>query len=155
MTLVIPHGGELIDRINLNFNISTITHEIEIDTMALSDLELIANGAYSPLTGFLSKEDYESVLSRLRFKNEVVWSILITLAVTEEVADTLIIGRKVKLTYNNIVYGVLELKEKYVPNKVEEAKKVFQTTDSQHPSVKKLFSRPEVIKILIDGLFKT
>ncbi|HFJ9464480.1 hypothetical protein ACS2QN_09880 [Bacillus cereus group sp. Bce021] len=54
-----------------------------------------------------------------------------------------------------MVYGVLELKEKYVPNKVEEAKKVFQTTDSQHPGVKKLFSRPEVIKILIDGLFKT
>ncbi|EJR99081.1 hypothetical protein [Bacillus cereus] len=96
MTLVIPHGGKLIDRINLNFDISTITHEIEFDTMALSDLELIANGAYSPLTGFLSKEDYESVLSRLRFKNEVVWSIPITLAVTEKVADTLIIGSKVK-----------------------------------------------------------
>lgn len=144
LTLVIPHGGKLINRINLNFDISTITHEIEIDTMALSDLELIANGAYSPLTGFLSKEDYESVLSRMRLKNEVVWSIPITLAVTEKVAGTLIIGRKVKLTYNNIVYGVLELKEKYVPNKVEEAKKVFQTTDSQHPGVKTLFSRPNV-----------
>lgn len=64
LTLVSPHGGKLINRINLNLDISTITQEVEVDTMALSDLELIANGAYSPLTGFLSKEDYESVLSR-------------------------------------------------------------------------------------------
>ncbi|MBZ4222575.1 hypothetical protein LAE98_10735 [Bacillus wiedmannii] len=61
----------------------------------------------------------------MRLKDEFVWSIFITLAVTE----------KVKLTYNNIVYGVLELKEKYVPNKVEEVKKVFQTTNSQHHEI--------------------
>ncbi|WP_423778345.1 hypothetical protein [Bacillus thuringiensis] len=49
---------------------------------------------------------------------------------------TLVVTEKVKLTYNNIVYGVLELKEKYVPNKVEEVNKAFQTTDSQHHGVK-------------------
>ncbi|MFJ7557912.1 hypothetical protein ACIQXZ_29555 [Bacillus thuringiensis] len=48
---------------------------------------------------------------------------------------TLVVTEKVKLTYNNIVYGALELKEKYVPNKVEEVKKVFQTTDSQHHEI--------------------
>ncbi|QIW22579.1 hypothetical protein EVG22_13150 [Bacillus thuringiensis serovar andalousiensis] len=61
----------------------------------------------------------------MRLKDEFVWSIFITLAVTE----------KVKLTYNNIVYGVLELKEKYLPNKVEEVKKVFQIIDSQHHEI--------------------
>ncbi|MGH0612631.1 hypothetical protein [Bacillus cereus] len=49
---------------------------------------------------------------------------------------TLVVTEKVKLTYNNIVYGVLELIEKYVPNKIEEVKKAFQTTDSQHHGVK-------------------
>ncbi|WP_396022778.1 MULTISPECIES: hypothetical protein [Bacillus cereus group] len=48
---------------------------------------------------------------------------------------TLAVTQKVKLTYNNIIYGVLELKEKYVPNKVEEVKKVFQIIDSQHHEI--------------------
>lgn len=144
MAISIPHGGKLINRINLNYDISPITSEVEMDTIAISDLELIANGAYSPLTGFLSKEDYESVLSRMRLVNNFVWSIPITLPVTEIKANTLKIGEKVKLSYRNIVYGVLDLTEIYVPNKIEEANKVYQTTDPQHPGVKKLFSRPNV-----------
>ena len=144
LTSGIPHGGKLINRTDTSYNVSSIVNEIEIDTMALSDLELIANGAYSPITGFLGKDDYQSVLQSMRLKNGLVWSIPITLPVTEEEANKVEIGEKVKLTYKNVVYGVIELQEKYVPNKLEEAKKVFQTIDPNHPGVKKLLNRPSI-----------
>ncbi|WXB88505.1 sulfate adenylyltransferase [Metabacillus sp. FJAT-53654] len=144
MTLSIPHGGTLVNRMELNFDYSTITTEIEIDVMSLSDLELIANGAYSPLQGFLGKADYESVLENMRLANGVIWSIPITLPVCEKVAEKLRIGKIIKLKHKNDIYGVLELKEMYTPNKLEEAKKVYQTTDENHPGVKKLFERPNV-----------
>ncbi|WP_286230708.1 sulfate adenylyltransferase [Neobacillus mesonae] len=144
MTLSIPHGGKLINRVDLNYNYSDLTSEIELDTMALSDLELIANGAYSPLVGFLGKKDYESVLQNMRLANGIVWSIPITLPVTENVARKLKLGEKVRLTYENETYGVLNLQELYTPNKNEEAEKVYQTTDSYHPGVKKLLERPSM-----------
>jgi sulfate adenylyltransferase len=144
LTLSIPHGGTLVNLMDLNFDDSTITMEIEIDVMSLSDLELIANGAYSPLQGFLGKADYESVLENMRLANGVIWSIPITLPVSEKVAEKLRIGEIIKLKHKNDTYGVLELKEMYTPNKLEEAKKVYQTTDANHPGVKKLFERPNV-----------
>lgn len=144
LPLSVPHGGRLINQINLNLDASDITGEIEMDSMALSDLELIANGAYSPITGFLGKEDYESVLYNLRLSNGAVWSIPITLPVSEKAAENLKVGEKVKLKYENIVYGILDLKEIFFPDKTEEAKKIFQTTDHNHPGVKKLFERPNV-----------
>lgn len=144
MTLSIPHGGKLINRVDVDYNFSALSSEIEMDAMALSDLELIANGAYSPLVGFLGKEDYESVIENIRLANGLVWSIPITLPVSEESAQKLRIGEKVKLTFKNETYGVLELEELYTPNKKEEAEKVYQTTNPDHPGVKKLFERPNV-----------
>jgi sulfate adenylyltransferase len=117
---------------------------IEIDYMALSDLELIANGAYSPLTGFLGKEDYESVLYNMRLKNGDIWSIPITLPVNQEEANKAKIGEKVLLTFEKTAYGVLDLQEVYYPDKMLEAKLVYQTTDNEHPGVKKLLDRPDV-----------
>ncbi|WHY78265.1 sulfate adenylyltransferase [Neobacillus sp. WH10] len=142
MTLSIPHGGKLINRVDLDYNFSALSSEIEMDAMALSDLELIANGAYSPLVGFLGKKDYESVKQNMRLANGIVWSIPITLPVSEKAAQKLRIGEKVRLTFKNETYGVLELQELYTPNKKEEAEKVYQTTDPNHPGVKKLLERP-------------
>ena len=144
METSIPHGGKLIDKINFNYNISHLNNEIELDKMALSDLELIANGAYSPLTGFLRKKDYESVLENMRLENGTLWSIPITLPLTEETAEKIQIGDEIKLKYKNECYGVLKLEEIYRPDKMKEANKVFQTTDPNHPGVKKLLERPNL-----------
>ncbi|KAF0817841.1 Sulfate adenylyltransferase [Bacillus sp. ZZV12-4809] len=144
MTLSIPHGGKLVNRIDLNYDITCIKSEMDIDATALSDLELIANGAYSPLTGFLEQKDYESVLHHMRLSNGIVWSIPITLPVTEESADRLIIGEKIKLNYNGVCYGILELKQKYIPDKMLESHLVYQTFETAHPGVKKLLERPKV-----------
>ncbi|MDE5412665.1 sulfate adenylyltransferase [Alkalihalobacterium chitinilyticum] len=144
MTLSIPHGGLLVNKIDLNYDHSSLTSEIEIDSMALSDMELIANGAFSPLTGFLGKEDYKSILYNMKLKNGFVWSIPVTLPVHENVAKHLNLGENIKLTYKNTVYGVLKVQEIYVPDKLLEAKLVYQTTDTKHPGVKKLLDRPNV-----------
>lgn len=144
LTLSIPHGGKLVNQVDLNYDTSMISAEIELDAMALSDLELIAIGAYSPLTGFLGKQDYVSVLENIRLANGLVWSIPITLPIPRQAAQKLKIGEKVKLTFNNDTYGILRLEELYTPDKMTEAKKVYQTTDPNHPGVKKLFDRPDV-----------
>ena len=89
MTLPKPHGGTLIDKFDPDFDLSSVSGEISIDRVALSDLDLIATGVFSPLTGFLGKEDYESVVESMRLADGTVWSIPITLPVTEETAKTL------------------------------------------------------------------
>jgi len=142
--LSIPHGGKLVNRKMNDYDYSLIKKEIEIDSMALSDLELIGTGAYSPLTGFLGKGDYESVLNHMRLANGLLWSLPITLPVSKEIANNLVEEEDVKLTYKGIVYGILKLKEKFIPDKQFEAKKVFRTTDRKHPGVNKLFQRPTV-----------
>ncbi|MGM0904671.1 MAG: sulfate adenylyltransferase [Bacillota bacterium] len=144
MTSSTPHGGRLIHRVDLNYDFTSLSAEIELDKMALSDLELIANGAYSPLVGFLGKKDYESVLENMRLANGIVWSIPITLPISDKTAEKLKIGETVKLIFENQVYGVLQLEEIYKPDKRAEAKNVFQTTDPNHPGVKKLFDRPNL-----------
>ncbi|WP_453995649.1 sulfate adenylyltransferase [Bacillus nitroreducens] len=144
MTLGKPHGGTLVNRYNPMFNFDDIDKQIELSNMELSDLELLAVGAYSPLEGFVGKKDYESILHSMRLANGMPWSIPITLAVDKAVAKKISIGEKVRLVQDKEVYGVIEVTEKYVPNKEVEAFKVYRTTESAHPGVKRLYDRPSV-----------
>ncbi|MFC4559824.1 sulfate adenylyltransferase [Virgibacillus kekensis] len=136
-----PHGGILINKVDTNYKTDHGFQEVELDSMALSDLELIATGAYSPLTGFMNREDYSSVVQSIRLKNGLPWSIPITLPVDEKKADTLAIGDTVNLARDGIIVGTLTIEDIYTPNKELEAKKVYGTTDRSHPGVKKMLSR--------------
>lgn len=64
MSLSQPHGGNLVQRIDLLFPIDISRKIVELDKMELSDLELIANGGYSPLKGFMGKQDYDTVVQK-------------------------------------------------------------------------------------------
>ncbi|WP_404332591.1 sulfate adenylyltransferase [Mesobacillus maritimus] len=144
MSKSIPHGGKLVNRINTNLEGNYSLNNIELDTLELSDLELIANGAYSPLEGFMGKADYESVVNRMRLANGLTWSIPITLAVSPEKKAEISIGETVNLVKDGSIYGTILVEEIYVPNKTLEAKMVYRTTEIEHPGVKKLYDRSEV-----------
>lgn len=138
---LIPHGGVLINRVNEEYDLSTVAKEIELDAISFADLELIAIGGYSPIEGFLTKADYESVVSSMRLASGVVWSLPITLPVTKEKAAKIHQGDIVHLSYNGTVYGVIEVEDQYTPDKEKEAVNVYKTDDRNHPGVKKLFER--------------
>jgi sulfate adenylyltransferase len=144
VTRSIPHGGILINRMDPTYNLDSIKHEIQLDQMSFSDLELIATGAYSPLEGFMDQKNYEYVVNEMRLVTGEPWSIPITLAVSREKASQLNIGQQAKLVMNGEVCGVIEITDIFFPDKEQEAIQVFRTKDLAHPGVAKLWSRPDV-----------
>jgi sulfate adenylyltransferase len=139
-----PHGGLLIQAYNPEEKYQEISAEIEIDAMALSDLELIGIGAYSPIEGFLSQKDYEQVVNDMRLASGTVWSIPITLPVSKETAERLLVGEKARLLYKGEVYGLIQVEDVYEPDKAIEAINVYGTADIAHPGVKKMHEREDV-----------
>ena len=149
--LIAPHGGTLIDRtltgdkLEEQRLVAASAKQVPLDAFALSDLELIAVGAFSPLTGFMNSEDYNSVVENMRLANGTVWSLPITLPVTEELADTIEIGETVALVgEDGVIYGTLDVTEKFTADKTREAELVYRTSEEEHPGVAKLYSRPNV-----------
>lgn len=149
---ILPHGGTLVQRIASDQErTSWLAREaagqlkrLTLSAWNLSDLELIANGAFSPLEGFMGRADYESVVERMRLANGTVWSLPIVLSVTTAEAERYTAGDEVLLIgEDGLAYGVLQLTEIYTRNLQEEAGKVYRTTDLQHPGVQKLYSQGE------------
>lgn len=139
-----PHGGKLIQAYDPVYDVSQIEKEIQIDAIALSDLELIGVGLFSPLTGFLGKADYDSVVSNMRLADNTIWSIPVTLPVSYETAISLEVGDVIKLVFEKEVYGVIKVSEWYEPDLDKEAREVYKTNELAHPGVKRLFERGSV-----------
>ncbi|MBF7020113.1 sulfate adenylyltransferase [Staphylococcus sp. 18_1_E_LY] len=146
-----PHGGELVNRQVEGTRKEQLISEAQtfpsltLNPWSLSDLELIAIGGFSPLTGFMGEDDYTNVVENLHLSNGLVWSIPITLPVTEAQADTFEIGQQIALYgEDNHLYGVLTLEEKYTYDKANEAQKVYGTTEVEHPGVQKVFEKGNV-----------
>lgn len=146
-----PHGGKLISRIVTGDQREELLSKaaqipsLELTAWSLSDLELIANGAFSPLVGFMGELDYNRVVEEMRLANGLVWSIPITLPVTEEQSQQYQIGDEIALIGpDGTIYGILELQEKFSFDKEKEARKVFGTTDLEHPGVKKVYEKGDI-----------
>lgn len=139
---IAPHGGILVNRIaTLDqrqefFDKAESLPRVQLSDRSISDLQMIAIGALSPLKGFMNEADYRSVVKQMRLSNGLPWSVPITLSVTEAVADTLKEGTLVRLdTPAGEFAGILELAEKYRYSKEEEALNVYRTDDLKHPGV--------------------
>ncbi|KEO84084.1 sulfate adenylyltransferase [Tumebacillus flagellatus] len=149
--LIAPHGGTLIDRVLTGEELQKQREraaglkQVALDAFALSDLELIAVGAFSPLTGFMGSADYNNVVDNMRLADGTVWSLPITLPVTEEAAAAIEVGESVALVgEDGVIYGLLDVTEKFTPDKVREAENVYRTAEDAHPGVAKLYARPNV-----------
>ncbi len=114
----------------------------DLTARQLCDLELLMNGGFNPLTGFLGQADYESVVESMRLQNGALWPIPITLDVSERFAETIDIGEDVALRDpEGVILGVLSVTDKWKPNKRREAEKVFGADDRAHPAVDYLHGR--------------
>ncbi|MEO3704723.1 sulfate adenylyltransferase [Trichormus azollae] len=148
---IAPHGGELINRVasseqrEVFLSKADFLPRVTLDERAISDLEMIAIGGFSPLIGFMNQADYDRVVTEMRLANGLVWSIPITLSVTEENAAPLQPGGLVRLDNPNGEFiGVLELSEKYSYDKKREAINVYRTDDVKHPGVQVVYNQGSV-----------
>ncbi|MFV5318657.1 sulfate adenylyltransferase [Priestia megaterium] len=142
---IIPHGGNLKICMGSVNDIGHIDKELTVSKWTISDIELIGIGGFSPLTGFMGEEDYYNVIKNLHLSDGTLWSIPITLQVSQKEADKIDIGEKVALKgKDGITYGLLVVKEKYIPDKKVEAQSVYGTTEEKHPGVKRLFESGNV-----------
>ena len=135
--LVAPHGGTLIDRTGVR---PADLEQLEVVTLTsreLSDLDMIASGALSPLEGFMGRDDYEAVLETMRLAGGLPWALPVCLAVAEAPR-----GDRVALAdENGALYAVLEVEESYAYDKEREAQQAFRTTDDAHPGVARLYAQ--------------
>jgi len=148
---IAPHGGQLVNRIATPeqreefLSKADFLPRVQLDDRAVSDLEMIAIGAFSPLTGFMNQEDYDRTVTEMRLANGVVWSIPITLSVAEEVASPLQEGGLIRLDNPAGKFiGVLELTQKYHYDKTREAINVYRTDDANHPGVQVIYNQGSV-----------
>jgi len=141
--LVSPHGGTLVNRFVDKSKADALRSEAaSLPTITLSskqacDLEMIAIGAFSPLTGFVGKADFEGICKNIRLADGTVWPIPITLAVDDAVKATLKVGGRAALKHSDgTLLAVIDVKEIYPHDKKLECPNVFRTEDPAHPGVK-------------------
>ena len=146
--LVKPHGGILVNRIaDKNVDIKLPEKKLFIDERTLMDIEQIAVGSFSPLTGFLCSNDFYSVLDNMKLENGIVWPLPIILQTTEEIAKNIKNENQVSLAYSQDgnIYAILDIKEIYKINLNECAKKIYGTDSQEHPGVKRFFEKGDYL----------
>ena len=149
--LIAPHGGELINCLvtpeeKKDFLAKADSlPRVQLDERATSDLVMIAIGGFSPISGFMEKEDYLNVVEKMRLANGLPWSVPVTLSVTEEEASPLTIGSLIRLDDpSGRFVGVLQLTQKYTYDKKHEAENVYRTSEDKHPGVKVIYEQGEI-----------
>jgi sulfate adenylyltransferase len=140
--LIAPHGGALIDLFadaDRAVELKSESREWaswDLTPRQLCDLELLMSGAFSPLTGFMSRADYESVCEGMRLSGGILWPLPITMDVSEEVAKTLEAGTKLALRdAEGVMLAALTVDEVWQPDRSAEAEAVFGSTNREHPGV--------------------
>ncbi|MEN3332869.1 MAG: sulfate adenylyltransferase [Blastocatellia bacterium] len=148
METIPAHGGRLINRELAGVERETLLERIPamprltLRAREISDLEMIANGAFSPLQGFMCEDDYIAVRGNKHLASGLPWTIPITLSASDDFAAPVKEGQDIALyADDDHVLGVLHLKQKYRYDKQREAERVYLTTDAAHPGVAALYEQ--------------
>ena len=140
--LIAPHGGTLVDLVvdaDRAADLKKASAEFpswDLSPRQVCDLELLIDGGFSPLRGFMTEAEYDGVVKDMRLPDGTLWPMPITLDVSDEFAATLSPGAQVALRDGEgVMLAVLTVEDIYVPDKAVEAQSVFGTTDAKHPAV--------------------
>ena len=146
--LITPHGGKLTDlrvdpdRLAELRLASRDWPSWDLTPRQLCDLELLSNGGFAPLRGFLTRESYEGVCAGMRLADGTLWPIPVVLDVPEPVASALGPGASLALRDpEGVLLAVLRVEEVWRPDREAEARAVYGTTDRTHPGVAHLLDR--------------
>ena len=159
--LIEPHGGELVDlmvdeaRAEELKAASVDFPSWDLTPRQMNDIELILNGGFSPLRGFMNQADYEAVRDEMRLADGTLWPMPITLDVSEELASSLEPGQKLALRDpEGVMLAIMDVEDVWRPYLTEEAEKVFGTTNTEHPGVAYLLdqSNPFYVGGTLEGL---
>ncbi|MEZ5725920.1 MAG: bifunctional sulfate adenylyltransferase/adenylylsulfate kinase [Paracoccaceae bacterium] len=114
----------------------------DLSPRQICDLELLMNGGFAPLKGFLTEKDYDGVVENLRLADGTLWPMPITLDVSEKFAEGVAPGTDIALRdQEGVILAVMSVTDKWVPNKANEAEKVFGADDLAHPAVNYLHNQ--------------
>ncbi len=135
--LIRPHGGKLVDRTGDRPDGVERLESLTLTSRELSDLDMLASGALSPLEGFMGPADYERVLEEMRLQTGLPWALPVCLAVERAPG-----GDRVALTdESGRPLAVLEVEDVYSYDKEREAERCYRTTDDAHPGVARLYAQ--------------
>ena len=146
--MIEPHGGRLINRLVSGEKAAALEAEarelpvIQLNPFEVSDLEMLAIGAFSPLEGFMESADYARVIHDKRLANGLAWTLPITLAVNQETAESLKKASRVALADSSGVrLAVLQVQDVFSYDREAESVAVFRTANADHPGARYVASR--------------
>jgi sulfate adenylyltransferase len=147
----VPHGGDLVDRFARDGHAARMADEArtlytrELSARELSDVEMLAIGGYSPLAGFMTREDYDSVVQSMRLDNGLPWTIPVTLSLSDHESAHVHPLQRIALAYDGISFGVLDVEDVYRRDRGAEAERVYRTREAAHPGVAALMQEGETV----------
>jgi sulfate adenylyltransferase len=149
--LIAPHGESLVSRVATGSDAKSLAESVKslpqfsLGMRPLSDLEMIAVGAFSPLTGFMTKRDYEGVVHNMHLSNGLAWSLPVTLSASKEDAAQYE-GKRIALTdEQGHALAVMDVQQAFEYDKHTEARLVYGTEEEAHPGVAALYEQEEML----------
>lgn len=163
--LVPPHGSQTVRPLLLpeaeraeERRRAAQLRKISLDSRAVSDVLMLAMGAYTPLQGFMGHDDWHSSSLDMKLTSGTFWPIPITLPVSQDLAESIHAREEIALVDagSREILAVMQVHEKYAIDKKAEAERVYRTTDAKHPGVAKVLGQGDVnlagpVKVLSEG----
>ncbi|MBS3820509.1 MAG: bifunctional sulfate adenylyltransferase/adenylylsulfate kinase [Planctomycetes bacterium] len=141
--LIEPHGGTLVDLVVDEARAAEMKEASrdwpswDLTPRQICDLEMLVNGAFSPLTGFMTQDEYDGCCKDMRLPDDTLWPMPIMLDIPSDIADTLTAGESVLALRDpeGVMLAALHVEDLWTPDREKEAEQVFGTTNPEHPGV--------------------